>query len=461
MAARTIAMAAPLETVRDLLGAQLRAVGVERLYATGAALVDLHADGVVGDPFPGVEVELVAEAEVASALADAAGRLHPSAGAGAALLPGQMLRLTSAPGARVDAVTIDEVEQLPATLAAWSIGVVHTSVDFVLHVDLDEPLPAGLLPLQLGLSAEAGVHAVTLDPGLAEMGIVLLAGPGVARAGIEAVEALHRFAARVGAGVVNTWGAKGLYRWNNPHHHGTVGLQARDFELAGLLDGRIVIAVGIDPLEAPDELWRSGRVIDVSADQLDFLAVRWPDGPPPPVDPPPALFALLRDALEPLYASEASPLTPAKAASDLDQLRPDGALVVADPGPAGLWVARTLPTTELGSVIVPATNTKGFAAAGAVVAGQRGRKAIGVITDPIDPVTAAVLDHAASRGIGVVLEVWGADAAIANAAARREQLMGALARPKEIHVLPVPVDFALTRTLVEIAGEVIAWQGPR
>ena len=46
--------------------------------------------------------------------------------------------------------------------------------------------------------------------------------------------------------------------------------------------------------------------------------------------------------------SDAVPLSPARAAADLGSARPDGALVVADPGPAGLWVARALPTTELG-----------------------------------------------------------------------------------------------------------------
>ena len=39
-----------------------------------------------------------------------------------------------------------------------------------------------------------------------------------------------------GAPVVNTWGAKGVLRWDDPHHAGTAGLQADDFDLAGLAD---------------------------------------------------------------------------------------------------------------------------------------------------------------------------------------------------------------------------------
>ena len=64
-------------------------------------------------------------------------------------------------------------------------------------------------------------------------------------------------------------------------------------------------------------------------------------------------YEQLAAALQPLYASAAVPLSPARAAADLGATRPDGALVLADPGPAGLWVARALPTTELGSVVVP------------------------------------------------------------------------------------------------------------
>ena len=77
---------------------------------------------------------------------------------------------------------------------------------------------------------------------------VVLAGPGVvARDG--AVEGLRAFAAAANVGVANTWGAKGVFNWDSPHHLGTVGLQARDFELLGFADHDLIIATGVDRLE--------------------------------------------------------------------------------------------------------------------------------------------------------------------------------------------------------------------
>ena len=48
---------------------------------------------------------------------------------------------------------------------------------------------------------------------------VVLAGPGVAREW--AVAGLHRFADRASVGVLNTWGAKGVFDWRSPHHLAT------------------------------------------------------------------------------------------------------------------------------------------------------------------------------------------------------------------------------------------------
>ena len=76
--------------------------------------------------------------------------------------------------------------------------------------------------------------------------------------------------------------------------------------------------------------------------------------------PYPPLYAELSAALADLYADDSVPLNPAKAAADLGAARPAGALVAADPGPAGLWIARTFPTTESGSVIVPSRPVAGL-----------------------------------------------------------------------------------------------------
>jgi hypothetical protein len=169
------------------------------------------------------------------------------------------------------------------------------------------------------------------------------------------------------------------------------------------------------------------------------------------------LYRELAEALRPLYDSDQVPLTPARAAADLAAARPDGALVVADPGPAGLWIARALPTTEAGSVVVPATIAPGFAAAAGVVASLDGRVSVSVTAEPIDERTEAVLELAEGWGAQVVLEMWGDDGDRVDPQRRRDQLVDALGA-RRVRRLPVAVDFSYTQTLIEIAGPIVAWE---
>jgi hypothetical protein len=134
-------------------------------------------------------------------------------------------------------------------------------------------------------------------------------------------------------------------------------------------------------------------------------------------------------------------------------------LVVADPGPAGLWIARTLPTTEVGSVVVPSLPVHGFALAAAIGASFEGRSAVAVVTEPLDAPTAQLLALAEHWGADVVLEVWGADAPLGSAASRVDRLAAAIDR-KGVDVLLTPVDFSRTKVLVDAAGPVVAWQDP-
>ena len=72
--------------------------------------------------------------------------------------------------------------------------------------------------------------------------LVLLAGPGVIRH--VAVPGLHDLAVSAGVGVLNTWGAKGVFDWRSRHHLATIGLQADDFVLSGLDRADLIIATG-------------------------------------------------------------------------------------------------------------------------------------------------------------------------------------------------------------------------
>ncbi|MGZ4707001.1 MAG: hypothetical protein ACXWCM_19235, partial [Acidimicrobiales bacterium] len=151
---------------------------------------------------------------------------------------------------------------------------------------------------------------------------------------------------------------------------------------------------------------------------------------------------------------------PARAASDLSATLPAGGLVAADAGPAGLWVARAFPTLVPGSVIVPAARQPGFAVAATLAAALRGRRAIAVVTDPVDPLTEAVCDLARAWTQPLVVEVWGGDGPLARAADHTDLVRDALTRSSEdrsVVRIDLPVELSDTRLLVEIAGEVVAW----
>src|SRR5262249_52545121 len=120
-----------------------------------------------------------------------------------------------------------------------------------------------------------------------------------------------------------------------------------------------------------------------------------------------ALYRRLAAVAQPGYVDDRSPLHPARAVALLREALPRDGLLAADAGPAGLWVARTFATTDLGSVVVPASAADGAAAALATVADTRGRPAIAVTTAPVDDVTRALLE----RGGRWRVCVWGVDGA--------------------------------------------------
>jgi hypothetical protein len=424
-------------TVADLLGECLAALGATRVFGSAAS-------GITG--IPGLQHVLVEEPAIATLLADAAGRI--GSGPGVALLPDRVLRVSSQPGAAAERLVIPEADVVPTVLAAAAIGEPFPSLEYRLELDLDAPAPDGLAPVDLAEDTPAS----TLSPDMADVRTLVLAGPGVLRAG--AVEGLREVAERLGCGVVNTWGAKGVYRWDSPYHFGTAGLQERDAELAGLTDAELVITTGLDPNEMPVESWATGPVLDVDPRKLAALTYRWELSARALTRP--ALYERLSSALAPLYASDESPLSPARAAADLGALRPEGGLVAADPGPAGLWIARTLPTTEPASVVVPALFVRGFALAAAAVAALDGRPSIAVVNAPIDAATAELLALAEHWGVDVVLELWGADVQVDSPVARSDALTAAI-RASGVSVVQTPVEFAHTKTLVEAAGPVVAW----
>lgn len=144
--------------------------------------------------------------------------------------------------------------------------------------------------------------------------------------------------------MVNTWGAKGVFRWDDPLHFGTAGLQARDFELAGLGDVDVLVTSGLDPAEVTSSPWEGrAEVIDVAPADLAMFADTLPAG----TTERPGLYTALAEVIGPMYQQPDSP--PARAAA-LAAALPDDGVVIASPGLVGFWIARTFPTARPGTV---------------------------------------------------------------------------------------------------------------
>ena len=291
-------------------------------------------------------------------------------------------------------------EAFVAALTDLEIDRTPAAVALALDFDLAAPAPADV---SYAGRPDGGV-AATLSPSLEGLNIVAVVGPGVSRSG---GEALADFAARGGIGVFNTFGAKGVFRWDSPFHFGTIGLQAGDVAAAGLLDVDLIVTSGLDPDEFGVDALAGGRamVLDIAPWQLEIALVEWPRRHRTVAERPP-LYSTISEIVQPMYERSNGPITPPRAALHLSGAAPDGAVVVADAGMAGFWIARTFPTGIANSVVVPALDQPGFAAAAALVAGLDRRPCVAVIDGPPDESTMIVLEAAATLEIPVAVQSW-------------------------------------------------------
>src|SRR4051812_6237767 len=133
-----------------------------------------------------------------------------------------------------------------------------------------EPLPSSMHRRRLEPGAQELLRAADIIRGAANP--ILLAGNGVARTG--AASALREFARSTGIGVAETFMGKGALDYTDPHALGTVGLQSRDYALAGFEDADVVITVGYDLAEHAPSNWNPNNdkrivCIDTVAPEVD------------------------------------------------------------------------------------------------------------------------------------------------------------------------------------------------
>jgi len=233
-----------------------------------------------------------------------------------------------------------------------------------------EPLPAQLRVRRPEPSGRELLEAASLIRA-AEHPIVL-AGNGVARVG--AAAALREFARATGIGVAETFMGKGLLDFRDPQALGTVGLQSRDYALAGFEDADVVITVGYDLVEHAPKNWNPGRdkqivCIDTVAAEVDehfmtavdlvgdlhhilsHLAVELRDAGHG-VQTNSRLNDIVLGRFESGRGDDDFPMRPPRALWDIrDALGPQD-MLVSDVGLHKLWIARMFPAHEPETVFI-------------------------------------------------------------------------------------------------------------
>ena len=147
------------------------------------------------------------------------------------------------------------------------------------HIELPEDVMAAEVdaaPLQRRrpVEPEPGARELLKAADLIRNAInpVALAGNGVVRAG--ASPALREFMRATGIPVAETFMGKGVVDYQDHQALGTVGLQSRDYAMAGFEDADVVIAIGYDLVEHAPQHWNDRRdkkivVIDSVAAEID------------------------------------------------------------------------------------------------------------------------------------------------------------------------------------------------
>jgi acetolactate synthase-1/2/3 large subunit len=201
---------------------------------------------------------------------------------------------------------------------------------------------------------------------------IALVGNGAIRA--RASRALRAFVHTTGIPVAETFMAKGLIDSDDPHSLGTVGLQTRDYEMAGFEEADLVIAIGYDLVEHAPEHWnpRGDKqivVIDSVAAEIDEFFIpeveligdiahvlarlaasahRAPNGAPLPR----SLHELVMGALADAREDDHVPLRPARVLWDIREALGPRDMLVSDVGLHKLWIGRMFPAHEPGTVLI-------------------------------------------------------------------------------------------------------------
>jgi acetolactate synthase-1/2/3 large subunit len=200
---------------------------------------------------------------------------------------------------------------------------------------------------------------------------IILAGNGVARVG--AAAELRAFAAATGIGVAETFMGKGLLDFEDEHALGTVGLQERDYALAGFEDADVVITVGYDLVEHSPSNWNGRRdhtivCLDTAPVEVDEFFMTKIDligdlstilgeltaqlGGGPRSVPGSRLDDIVLGRFAAGRDDDAFPVTPPRALWEIRQALGRRDILVSDVGLHKLWIARMFPAHEPDTVFI-------------------------------------------------------------------------------------------------------------
>ncbi len=237
-----------------------------------------------------------------------------------------------------------------------------------------EPVDAVPLPRREPVQPEPGGRELQRAAELidAAENPIALAGNGAIRA--HASRALRAFVHTTGIPVAETFMAKGLIDYEDPHSLGTVGLQSRDYEMAGFDDADLVITIGYDLVEHSPEHWnpRGDKkivMIDSVAAEIDefympeveligdiahVLARLAASSHRPPVTPFPscALHEMVLGAFNDSRDEDHFPMRPARVLWDIRDVLGPQDMLVSDVGLHKLWIGRMFPAHEPGTVLI-------------------------------------------------------------------------------------------------------------
>src|SRR5947209_1212105 len=246
------------------------------------------------------------------------------------------------------------------------------------HIELPEDVMAAgvdAAPLQRRRPVEPGPGARELlkaaDLIRNALNPVALAGNGVVRA--RAAPALREFARATGIPVAETFMGKGLLDFEDPRALGTVGLQSRDYAMAGFEEADVVIAIGYDLVEHAPKHWNPGRdkkivVIDSVAAEIDEyytaeveligdiyhvlsrLAEECRDVPHSGGSD--RLRELILGRLEAAREDEPFPMQPPRARWEIRRAMGREDILISDVGLHKLWIARMFPAHEPNTVMI-------------------------------------------------------------------------------------------------------------